>query len=134
MNRRNMIKGAAAHLLVSVGIGEGKVKVKDIQEERTREYLDKISIWNSYTLFDDDDCMTKEYLFVGGSCTRKGWLDAVQEEMGYAAVYSPRHLIQKSHFFDIIYVKIGDRNVTAITELFKRYPGAFKKLPDCMNM
>lgn len=133
MNRRNMLKVAAASLLAPIVVGDGKTEAKDIEEERTRSYLDKIPIWSPYTLFDDSDCMTKEYLFVGGGCSRKGWLDAMQEELGYAVVYSPRHLIQKGHFFDMIYVKIGDKNVTAITELHKRYPGNFKKFLDCMN-
>lgn len=135
MNRRDMLKGfVITGLLAPIVIGEGKVEAKDIQEERTRQYLDKISIWSPHTLFDDDDFMTKEYLFAADSRTRKTFLDNLQEEVGYALVYSPRHLIQKGHFFDIIYVKIGDKNVTAITELHKRFPGDFKRLPDCMNM
>lgn len=43
---------------------------------------------------------------------------------------SPRWLIQEGHFFDILCVKIGDKNITAITEL----RGMKEKLLDCINV
>jgi len=105
-----------------------------IKEERTREYLNNIPLWNEELLLEEDG-EVKEYLFTGGM-EREEFFDWLEKEIGYALVYSPRHLIQKGHFFDLIFVKIGDKNMTGIKELWdvgKNDDGSFTKLPDCIN-
>ena len=105
---------------------------KEIVETRTRTYLDKIPLWDERKIFNNvDDAHHKEFLFTAGY-DRKEMLDLL-ESNGFALVYSPRYIIQKGHFFDLIHVKIGNKNVTGIVEVFKRKPSPFEKLPDCMN-
>lgn len=136
MNRRNMIKGGLASLLTLPLLRgkKAKAEAEDIQEERTREYLDKIPLWDEgVILHDGKDEHHKEFLFTGDR-GRKEVLDCLERIHGYALVYSPRWIIQKGHFFDLIYVKIGNKNVTGIVEVFKRKPSPFEKLPDCMNV
>lgn len=127
MNRRNMIKagiGSVTALLVG-----SKVEAKDvnrIEEERTRQYLDNLPEWDE-SLFSNEENWTKEYLFTFG-------YDDMGKD-GYVLVYSPRYPVQKGHFFDLIYVKVGERNVTRIQALWKedghKGPnGGFLKLED----
>lgn len=137
MKRRDMLKSGIASLLALPLLAgkkaEAEEEAKDIQEERTRQYLDNLPTWDELWAFSEDG-QYREYLFTAGR-DRKEFLDFCEEVDGYAYVYSPRHLIQKGHFYDIIDVKIGDKNVAGISEMFHRAPrGPFKKIPDCMNM
>jgi len=137
MLRRDMLKGIFASLICMVPLKEAKAKLKNIEEERIFEYLENIPEWSEKYIWkywgdEELDPQNREFLFTGGH-DREDVLELYKEE-GYALVYSPRHLIQKGHFFDLIWVKIGNKTVTAIGELHRRFPGDFKKLPDCMNM
>jgi len=106
-----------------------------IKEERTRTYLDNIPLWSEEIIFEEDGDV-REYLFTGGM-EREEFLDMMEKD-GYTLVYSPRHLIQKGHVFDLIFVKIGDKNITGIGEVWnvssKNEDGSFTKLPDCINI
>lgn len=142
MNRRNMLKGIIAGMIGLTTAAEASSTKKEVVETRTRTYIDKISLWSEAQLFDEKDengefkMPDREYLFIGTrqATDRNELVDLFIETTGGVWIYSPRWLIQKGHFYDLIYVEIGDKNVTAITELHKRSPGSFKKLPDCMNM
>ncbi|MHA1302523.1 MAG: hypothetical protein ACTSPI_02330 [Candidatus Heimdallarchaeaceae archaeon] len=135
MNRRKMMQvgiGSMFGLLLSGDKVEAKISKTD-QEERTREYLDNLPEWDPKSFLEDEQSWYKEYLFTFGH-ERKDILDQLEKETGYALVYSPRHLVQKGHFFDLIYVKIGKRNVTRISQLWDgkgRGPnGGFLRLED----
>jgi hypothetical protein len=131
MKRRDMLKRGIAGLLALSLFTESKAKANNTQEERTRKYLDNLPIWNERMSFSEDG-YTREYLFTNGY-DRDEWLDLCEED-GYALVYSPRGLIQRGHFYDILWVKIGKKNITGISELYRKSKsGPFKKIPDCMN-
>jgi len=132
MNRRDAIKTTIAGVVGSLFVGS-KVKAKSIdrvEEERTREYLSNLSEWNPKELFDDEKNLTKEYLFT----YKKSILDTSGVVVDHALVYSPRHLVPRGHFFDLIWVKIGKQNLTKILPLWskrKKGPnGGFLKLED----
>ena len=126
-----MLKKGIAGLLTLSLFTESKAIANNIQEERTRKYLDNLPLWNEHWALSEDG-YTREYLFTGGH-DRKEWLDLCEED-GYALVYSPRGLVQQGHFYDLLWVKIGERNITGISEMYhKSKSGPFKKIPDCMN-
>jgi len=118
VSRRNILKGGLTGLLSMIITTEVVGKSKNIIEMRTREYLNNIPEWDERSILGNiDDEHHKEFLFTGG-CDRKEMLDSLEQE-GFALVYSPRHIVQKGHFFDLIKIKIGDKNITRIQELFK---------------
>lgn len=133
MRRRDILRAGIASLLGVAVIGEAKAESKNIEEERTLQYLENIPVWNERYIWKflgdkELDPQNREFLFTAGY-DREDMLELYKEE-GYALIYSPRWMIQKGHFFDILWVKIGEKNWTAIHEL----KGMKEKLSDCINM
>ena len=117
MNRRALLISGIVGLGGVVASMLSEEEVEDIKEVRTREYLDGLAMWNeelaTREMFIDKSC--KEYLFTRG-CSRKGWLDEMEDQVGWTPVYSPRRRNSSKDryfLFDLIFVQIGDKNVSS---------------------
>lgn len=87
--------------------------VKEIKEQRTLTYIGNLPLWDESKLLQDTkDSHCKEYLFTGG-LKKKDVLKLAKEEER-ALIYTPKWIVQKRHFFDLIFVEVGKKNVVGI--------------------
>lgn len=118
MNRRTMLKAGIGSLF-GLGLINAKTEAKDIEEVRTREYLDGIPVWNERDAICEMDGAAEtsqvEYLFTLGY-DAKSFLDSM-DEGGYTYLYTPRHGMHNGRLFDLILVRIGDKNVSGRSRL-----------------
>jgi hypothetical protein len=88
---------------------------KHFFEQRTMKYLRNLPVWDESKIFKDKDFGYKEYLFTGG-CEKEDFLDKMAKEIDYVLVYTPRWIArEKGHFFDLVTVKIGKKNIVNTT-------------------
>lgn len=109
-----MLKNGIAGILGLVLL-KGTSEAQNVEEVRTREYLEGIPEWDEEAalceMADVGKTSRVEYLF-GGGYDRKDFLDSMEDQIGNTFVYTPRHGMHDDRAFDLILVKIGDRNIS----------------------